>query len=144
MMGRMLVAALVATAGLGAMDARAEDFPRESYSGAQNGLAAPFVGEWMLRYPEPEGTIVSEILVDCDDPVVISALGETEISYQSPAMEAPVKFALSAFAERTSWFPDDSDSSIVVWLTPDRFHIYPTNLGNAVWDAPRLMVRCPE
>ncbi|WP_417309597.1 hypothetical protein [Devosia sp.] len=142
MTGRWLAAALVALAGLGAGTVQAEDFPRESYAEAQNGVAAPFVGHWMLRYPEPEGTIVSAILVDCDDPVVIEAVDDTTIAYRSPAMDAPVQFALSAFAGRTSWFPEAGNSSIAVWLTPDRFHIYRTDIGKAVWDDPRLMERC--
>ena len=122
----------------------AEDFPRRSYEGAPNGLAAPFAGSWSLGFPQPEGTIVAETIIGCDDPVRIDAVAETALSFRTPAMDAPLASELSEFEGRTTWFPaENSQTVIAVWRTPDRFHFYVTNMGKADWENPQLLRRCP-
>lgn len=136
---RLTLIVTSSTALLGA--AMAQDFPRQSYDGAPNGLAAPFVGLWGMKYPEPEGTIVSAVIVPCSDPIRIEAAGETQIDYISPGRE-PVRFEVFEFEGRTTWFPDVASTSISVWLTPDSFHLHPTDMGRADWNDPRLFYRC--
>jgi hypothetical protein len=135
-----LAALLLATAS-----AAAEDFPRVGYDGAINGVAAPFVGSWSLGFPEPEGTIVAETIIGCDNPVRIDATGDAALGFRTPAMAAPAVYELSELVEgRTTWLPaDNSESVIAVWLTPDSFHFYVTNMGKADWENPQLLRRCP-
>lgn len=123
--------------------ATAEDFPRIGYAGAVNGQPGPFAGAWSMGFPEPEGTIVAETLVGCEDPVRIEAVSDIGITVKSPAMAEAVAFELSEFEGRTTWFPaDNSPTVIAVWLTPDSFHYYVTDMGRANWDDPRLFKRC--
>lgn len=123
--------------------ATAADYPRAGYPGAPNGGAAPFAGNWRMSYPQGVGVVVAEVLIDCDDPMVIEAVDASHIRYRSPAMEAPIVAELMAFEDRTTWMPDAYDTAIAVWLTPDAFHLHRTELGKANWDDPRLLVRCP-
>ena len=141
---KMLLAILaLATVG-SALPAAAEDFPRQGYQGAPNGMAAPFVGNWSLGYPEPEGTIVAETIIGCDDPVRIEAVGETVLGFKTPAMPMTADYELSEFEGRTTWFPADASPTVIaVWLTPDSFHFYVTNMGKADWENPQLLRRCP-
>jgi hypothetical protein len=140
-----LLAILALATAATVMPAAAEDFPRSGYDGAINGQSAPFAGNWSLGYPEPEGTIVAETIIGCEDPVRIEAVAETVLGFKTPAMPAPAVYELSELVEgRTTWLPgDNSQSVIAVWLTPDRFHFYATNMGKADWENPQLMRRCP-
>ncbi|SFZ82729.1 hypothetical protein SAMN02983003_1243 [Devosia enhydra] len=121
--------------------ANAQDFPRQGYEGAPNGLAAPFAGQWGMKFPEPEGTIVSAIIVSCDDPIRIEAVDDTHISYGSPGRE-PALFEVFAFEGRTTWAPPTAETYIAVWLDPDSFHLHRTEMGRADWADPRLYFRC--
>lgn len=143
-MHRTIAKSLLAVALLGwAAAAQAEDFPRAGYDGAPNGLAAPFVGTWSFGFPEPEGTIVSTTTIDCSDPVRIEATSDVGINFKTPGMTAPVAFELNEFEGRTSWIPADNTQTIVtVWLTPDSFHFYVTDMGRVNWNNPSLLKRC--
>ena len=119
----------------------AQDFPRQGYEGAPNGLAAPFAGQWGMKFPEPEGTIVSATIVACENPIEITALDETHIAYASPGRE-PFPFEVLAFEDRTTWYTDTAETYIAVWLDPDNFHLHTTQMGRANWTDPRLYFRC--
>ncbi len=143
-MHRTIAKSLLTVAILsGVSPALAEDFPRAGYEGAPNGLAAPFVGEWSLGFPEPEGTIVSTTTIDCADPVRIAETGESTITFKTPGMSVPVPFELGEFEGRTTWLPADNSQTVVtVWLTEDSFHFYVTNMGKVDWTNPSLLKRC--
>lgn len=128
-----------------ASPAIAEDFPRTGYDGAINDQSAPFVGNWSLGFPEPEGTIVAETIIGCDDPVRIESIGDTALGFKTPAMAMPTVYELSELVEgRSTWLPaDNSQSVIAIWLTPDSFHFHVTNMGKADWENPQLLRRCP-
>ena len=139
-----LLLILALAIGCSTAPAAAEDFPRQSYEGAPNGVAAPFVGSWSLGFPQPEGTIVAETIIGCDEPVRIEATGDYGVAFTTPAMGAPIAYELSEFEGRTTWFPADASPTVIaVWLTPDSFHYYVTNMGKADWENPQLMQRCP-
>lgn len=135
--------ALVASLALSTTWATADDFPRRGYEGAPNGQAQPFAGAWSMKFPEPEGTIVSAVIVECDDPIRIEALDASHISYLSPQGGPAAEFEVFEFEGRTTWLPEGAESYITVWLDEDRFHLHTTDMGRANWDDPRLMVRCP-
>lgn len=124
--------------------ALAEDFPRTGYDGAPNGEAAALAGAWSMGFPEPEGTIVSETIVSCGDPIRIEAVSDVTIALKSPAMAEAAAFEVAELVEgRSTWMPaDNSQTVIAVWLTPDSFHYYVTDMGRANWDDPRLFKRC--
>lgn len=120
------------------------DFPRASYEGAPNGLATPFAGEWSMAYAADENTIVAQTLHTCDAPIVITASADDQMAYHSPGHE-PVAFETFAFEGRTTWYPESQQTSIAVWLDPDRFLLYSVSpMGKADWEAPFELVRCPE
>jgi len=122
--------------------ATAQLFPRSGYDGAPNGQVAPFVGRWGMKFPEPEGTIVSAVIVGCETPIAIEAVDDTNIRYVSPN-GPPSEFEVFEFEGRTTWYPAGAPTFIAVWLDPDRFHLHTTDMGRADWDNPRLMYRCP-
>lgn len=134
------IAVLLVVSAL-AGSATAEDFPRQGYEGAPNGLAAPFAGQWGMKFPEPEGTIVSATIVACKNPIDITSIDETHIAYASPGRE-PFPFEVFAFEGRTTWYTDTAETYIAVWLDPDRFHLHTTEMGRANWADPRLYFRC--
>tara|TARA_R110000868_G_scaffold6550_3_gene37023 strand:+ start:11681 stop:12118 length:438 start_codon:yes stop_codon:yes gene_type:complete len=119
------------------------DNPRTGIAEVENGVAAPFVGSWRVAFPDGEGVIVNEAIASCDAPVEITAPDDATISYASP-QGGSTRFELSAFMDRTSWFPDNGASSIAVWTSADSFYLYPVDpmTGSAGWDNPHVYHRC--
>ncbi len=120
----------------------AQDFPRESIEGIPLGTAEPFVGAWSVAHPDSPGTIVNEPLVTCADPVTLRSSQDGSIlRYASPKGQV-VDFEMMEFSGRTTWVPDVMNTSISVWVSPDQFYLYDTDMGTALWDDPLVYSRC--
>ncbi|UYO00702.1 MAG: hypothetical protein KIT02_05675 [Devosia sp.] len=136
-----LVTALMSTLPTGA-----QEFPREGNAAIPNGTAAPFVGQWSAGFPDDKNTIVTTTVISCDDPVLIEAVDDVNLSLsRNNDIEPPVIVELSEFSNRTSWFPVNGGlSSIAVWIDEDSFYRYEVDAtGKADWDWPFLYRRCP-
>lgn len=118
-------------------------YPREGVDGIPNGVADPFVGAWSLGFPEGDGAIVSERLVECDAPVRLEDGGEGTLLYLSP-QGSEAGFELTEFAGRTTWLPEQGESILAVWTGPDEFFVYMVDIatGKARWDSPQVYRRC--
>ena len=143
---RNLLAASGLALTLQAIAAFAQDFPRQSSPSVQDGVAAPFVGQWSVSHPDDDNTIVSTELITCDNPSRIKARGEQQIAIsRRDDIEAPVVLDLTEFAGRTSWLPVKSGlSALAVWVDENSFYRYEVSAeGAANWDWPFLYRRCP-
>ncbi len=140
-----LLALLVCLCGLLVLlpSSRGMDFPRQGVEGIPNGIAQPFSGKWWLGFPEGEGMINGDPVVDCDNPVVLEPQGEDNLLYRSPT-GAEVVFGLMAFSGRTTWLPEWGESIIAVWIDESAFYAYSVDLttGKARWDNPMVYRRC--
>ena len=138
-----LITALAAALALGGAVLPAN--PRTGIPEVENGVSAPFVGHWRIGFPDGIGVIVNEDVASCEAPVEISAADEITINYASP-QGGSTRFELSAFMDRTSWFPDTGASRIAVWTTADSFYLYTVDplTGVAGWDNPHVFRRCDE
>lgn len=122
---------------------QAQDFPREGNPAIVNGIAEPFSGRWWIGFPEGEGMINGQPVVDCDAAVELAPEGEGNLLYRS-ATGSEVIFELLEFSGRTTWLPEFGESTIVVWITEDEFFAYSVDLatGRARWDNPLAYRRC--
>jgi len=123
----------------------AGDFPREGNPAVPNGVAAPFIGQWSVGFPDDETTIATSTLVGCDDPLDIALDGPEGIALSRKTdIEPPVRLTLKAFAGRTNWLPVTTGlSSVIFWLDADSFYRYEVSAtGKADWDWPFLHRRC--
>jgi len=141
-MPKISIILIAAQLALFTSPALAAEFPRAGFDGAPNGQAAPFAGSWEMQFPQGDGVVVSEAVESCDDPIVIEAVDSTHIAYTSPQEADALVFEVYEFEGRTTWYQDAGDTAVVVWLTPDSFHLHEAKLGKADWDNPMRMVRC--
>lgn len=123
--------------------AEAAEFPREGVPTIPNGVASPFEGKWWIGFPEGDGMINGEPVVDCASPVELMADGSTSLLYRSPT-GAESRFELSAFSGRTSWLPEGGESVLAIWTSEHEFFAYTVDMmtGRARWDAPYVYRRC--
>lgn len=130
-------------AGVFSTGSVAAQFPREGIAGIANGKAAPFKGKWWVGFPEGEGMINGAPLVECTAPVELVAEADNRLLYRSPkGVEA--RFELTEFSGRTTLYPENGESVIAVWISPDEFLTYSVDLatGRARWDSPLAYRRC--
>ncbi len=125
--------------------ASSAQFPREGIADVPNGVAAPFVGAWSVGFPNVDGAINGEPIVTCAEPVRLEAGRDGTVLYHSPTGQS-ASFELLEFSGRTTWLPENTQSSIAVWTSQDSFLLYRTDImtGAAYWDDPRAYDRCPS
>jgi hypothetical protein len=141
----MLLALLAGTTGLVAVlgTVSAQEFPREGNPAIANGVAGPFAGRWWIGFPQGEGMINGEPVVDCAAGVELVAQGDALLLYRSSTGNE-ASFELMEFSGRTTWLPAYGESTIAVWIDEDEFFAYSVDLGTgkARWDNPVVYRRC--
>lgn len=143
--GPILLGLLVGMTCLMALPAAsiAQEFPREGNPAIANGIAEPFAGRWWIGFPEGDGMINGEPVVDCSTGVDLVPKGDGFLLYRS-ATGNEATFELLEFSGRTTWFPTYGESTIAVWIDDDEFFAYSVDLGTgkARWDNPMVYRRC--
>lgn len=122
---------------------RCPDNPRQSYDGAIDGDAGPFIGTWSLAYRHHTGNHPHEVLASCDTPIRIDGLEQNYILHDDPEGTSG-NVTLSVHDGHTDWRFDHLDYPWeVVWITPNRFHAYLIGVfGDTNWRLPFIYERC--
>ncbi len=122
---------------------RCPDNPQQSYDGAIDGDAEPFIGTWSLAYRHHTGNHPHEILASCDVPIRIEGLEQNYILHDDPEGTSG-NVTLSVHEGHTDWQFDHIDYPWeVVWITPNRFHAYLIGVfGDTNWRLPFIYERC--
>ena len=132
---------------LAALPVSSQDFPRTGNPLIENGKSAPFAGNWSVGFPDDDQTVVSTLVVTCEDPLIIETRDETHIALtRRDDTEPPVDIEVFEFSGRTTWFPPGNGlSSVAVWIDLESFYLYEVSAtGQADWDWPSLHRRCPD
>lgn len=133
-MKRTIVAAVILILATAISAAQA---PEQSYAGATDGVAAPFVGEWAAFRPSGEANTI----ITCAAPIAITALGDTRVDYGTFSSTG-TPFDLAAAEGRTTW-TGSGESAIAIWIEPDEFHMVPVVRGEPDWPEVLVYHRCP-
>jgi len=144
-LSRIVLALLVGTLGMVLFlpAPQAREFPREGNPAIANGLAELFAGRWWIGFPEGEGMINGQPVVDCGSGVELVPEGEGMLRYRSATGKEAV-FEVLEFSGRTTWLPEYGESTIAVWVDENEFFAYSVDLGTgrARWDNPAVYRRC--
>ncbi len=115
---------------------------RESHAGAQDGMAAPFAGEWAISVPSPTGDPPDQTLLGCENPIRLSVAADAVVRLDdTPPTDVP----LTVHDGHTDWIvPDAPAPWEVVWVDADRFHVFMIGLDSTTdWRSPLIYRRCP-
>ncbi|MEZ5936666.1 MAG: hypothetical protein R3C52_00430 [Hyphomonadaceae bacterium] len=107
-----LVIALAAAAGLFAPIACADD--------VTDADAAPFIGAWMIAFPDDPGVIVNRPDATCENPAVIERVDEHRIHVRTPGGDMG-EWDVKAFDGRNPWWRDDGMTLVTEWRNDDAF-----------------------
>ena len=97
--------------------------------GAASAIAQPkptdpseFVGKWQVGFQEGEGVIVNELSISCDNPAVITQVGDHMIRVTTPG-GGDSTWAVKLFGENYPWWKDDDVQVTMVakWVDFDAF-----------------------
>ncbi len=114
-------------------------------AGVKPGDPKPFLGEWMMAFPESAGNIVNKPIISCDDLAVISAGPDGMISIRTPKGDAG-NWAVKSFGKRNPlWRDDDIVQTLVAeWIDGDRFLLAGKDASGAKtdWSNAKQWTRC--
>lgn len=133
-MSRCFVAGLLAIAISGAASA-----------GVKPGDPKPFLGQWMVAFPEGADVIVNKPVIACADPAVISAGPDGMISIRTPKGDAG-NWAVKSFGGKNPlWRDDDIVQTLVAeWIDADKFLLAGKDASGAKtdWKNAKQLTRC--
>ena len=109
--------------------------------------ASQFAGNWQVGFQEDEGVIVNKPSITCDDPAVITQVGDHMIRVTTPG-GGDSTWAVKEFGDAFPWWQDDDIQVTMVarWIEWEAFVLAGKDSSGAKtdWDNARQWTRCEE